>query len=110
MSEQEKKRIYDWLNAETEPKFFVCRIQSKENSFTEKELFKEKGEKKIENPPPKKNKKQQQKNKKKNKKKKRKEGFLIALATAIKKDSTMSITKHVNKLKVHKKTVRTAIK
>ena len=30
--------------------------------------------------------------------------------TVIKKDSTMSIRKHSNELKVHKKTVRTAIK
>ena len=39
MMEQEKKRqrIYSLLNAETKPKF-----QSKEKSFTEKELFKEK--------------------------------------------------------------------
>ena len=42
--------------------------------------------------------------------KKRKEGVLTALVTAIKKDPTISIRKHANKLKVHKKTVRTAIK
>ena len=41
---------------------------------------------------------------------KRKEGFLTSLATAIKKDPTMSIGKHANELKVHEKTVRTAIK
>ena len=42
--------------------------------------------------------------------KKLKVGFLTPLATAIKKDPTMSIRKHANELKVHKKTVRTAIK
>ena len=41
---------------------------------------------------------------------KRKEGFLTALATAIKKDPTTSIRNHSNELKVHEKTVRTAIK
>ena len=41
---------------------------------------------------------------------KRKEGLLNALATAMKKDSTTSIKKHTNELKVHEKTVRTAIK
>ena len=48
--------------------------------------------------------------KKKKKKKKRKEGFLTVFATAIKKDLTTSIIKHANELKVHGKTVRTAIK
>ena len=43
-------------------------------------------------------------------KNKRKEGFLIALATVIKKDLTTSIRKRAYELKVHKKTVRTAIK
>ena len=42
--------------------------------------------------------------------KKWKEGILTALATVIKKDRTTSIRKHDNELKVHKKTVRTAIK
>ena len=42
--------------------------------------------------------------------KKRKEGFLTALATAIKKDPTMSIREHANELKAHEKTVKTAIK
>ena len=42
--------------------------------------------------------------------KKRIEGFLTALATAIKKDPSTSIRKHANELKVGKKTVRTAIK
>ena len=41
--------------------------------------------------------------------KKQKEGFFIALATVIKKDSTTSIRKYANELKVHKKTVKTAI-
>ena len=42
--------------------------------------------------------------------KERKEGFLTALASAIKKDSTTSIRKHANESKVHEKTLRTAIK
>ena len=42
--------------------------------------------------------------------KERKEGFLIAFATAIKKDPTTPIGKHANELKVHEKTVKTAIK
>ena len=36
--------------------------------------------------------------------------FLTALATVIKKDPTGSIRKHAKVLKVHEKTVRTAIK
>ena len=36
--------------------------------------------------------------------------FFTALVIAIKKDSTMSIRKNANELKVDKKTVRTAIK
>ena len=42
--------------------------------------------------------------------KKRNKGFLTALATAMKKDPTTSIRKHASELKVHEKTVRTAIK
>ena len=42
--------------------------------------------------------------------KKRKEGFLTILVAAIKKDPTTPIRKLANKLKVHKETVRTAIK
>ena len=42
--------------------------------------------------------------------KKQKDDFLTGLATAIKKDLTTSIRKHANELKVHEKTVRTAIK
>ena len=42
--------------------------------------------------------------------KKQKEGFLTALAMAIKKDPITFIRKHTNELKVHKKTVMTAIK
>ena len=41
---------------------------------------------------------------------KHKEGFLTALASAIKKDPTKSIRKYANELKVHEKTVKTAIK
>ena len=42
--------------------------------------------------------------------KKQKESFLTALATVINMDPTMSLRKHANDLKVHEKTVRTAIK
>ena len=41
---------------------------------------------------------------------KRKEVFLTDLTMAIKKEPTISIRKHINELKVYKKTVRTAIK
>ena len=40
----------------------------------------------------------------------KRKGFLSDLATAIKKDLTVSIRKHANELKIHEKTVRTAIK
>ena len=71
--------------------FFVYRIQSKANFFlTEKELFKKNWEWRIEQ--------------------KRKEGyFLNAFATAIKKDPSTSIRKHVNEVNIHEKIVRTAI-
>ena len=55
------------------------------------------------------NKKKQNKKKQTNKKK-RKEGFLTALATAIKKDPITSMRWHGNQLKDYEKTVRTAIK
>ena len=42
--------------------------------------------------------------------KKQKEGFLTAPSTAIKKDTTTSLRKHANELKVYEKIVRTAIK
>ena len=42
--------------------------------------------------------------------KKQKEGFLTALAMAIKKDPSTSIRKHADKLKVREKTVKTVIK
>ena len=93
MSEKEKKwqRIYDLLNAKTKPKFFffVYRIQKGRKMFLQKKSVL---------------------------KKKRVSGGLnkkqkgSALATAIKKDPTTSIRKHANELKVHKKTVRTALK
>ena len=41
---------------------------------------------------------------------KRKEGFLTALFMVIKKEPITSIRKHANELKVHQKTVKTAIK
>ena len=70
--------------------FFVYHKEDKENFFTKKELFKEKGKWRI--------------------KQKKKEGFLTAFTTAIKKESAMSMRKHANELKVHAKTVRTTIK
>ena len=88
ISEQEKKWQSDLLHAETKPKFlYLLYTIQRKNFFTEKELFKEKEEWRIE----------------------QKEGFLTALAMAIKKDPT-SIRKYTNELKVHEKTVRTAIK
>ena len=86
MSEPEKKqqRIYDFLNTEPEPVFFVDCIQSKEKNFTKRELFKEKEEWSI-------------------KQKIKRRFFLIALTTAIKKDLIMFIRKHNNELKVYKK-------
>ena len=39
-----------------------------------------------------------------------KDGFLTALTLAVKEDPTTSIRKHNNELKVHEKTVTTAIK
>ena len=45
-----------------------------------------------------------------NKKKKKMKRFLTAVATVIKKDSTTSLRKHANELKVHKKTLRTEVK
>ena len=42
--------------------------------------------------------------------KKQKEDLLTALVKAIKKDPTTSIRKHANELKVHEKSVGTAIK
>ena len=97
MSEQEKKRqrIYDLLNVETKANVILWNIY-KANTvflkifFTEQELFKEIGEWRIEQ--------------------KTKDGFLTALATAVKKDPTMSTRKHANELKVHEKTVKRPIK
>ena len=71
-------------------RFFVYRTQSKENFFTEKELVNEKEKWRIEQ--------------------KHKEGFLTNRVTEIKRNSPTSIKKHANELKVHKKTVGTAIK
>ena len=50
MSEQEKKRrrIYDLVNAETKPKFLCLTYTEQRKKFTEKKLFKEKGEWRIE--------------------------------------------------------------
>ena len=66
----------------------VYRIQS--DFFYSKRAFKERGKCRIEQ--------------------KRNDNFLTATATVIKKNSTKSRRKHSNDLKVHEKTVRTAIK
>ena len=77
MSEQEKKRqrIYGLINTEAKPKF-LCLSYTKQRNFLQKKSFLRKrgigGLKKT----------------------KQKEGFLTALATAIKKGPTMSIWKH----------------
>ena len=71
--------------------FFVYCIQSKEKFFLQKKSFLKKSMNEGLN-------------------QKWKKTFLTALATVIKKDSIMSIRKHANKLKVHEKTVKTAIK
>ena len=73
MSKKKKKRrrINDLLNAETKPKFFVFRLQSKDSFFYRKSFFKEEGELNVEQ-------------------KKRKEDFLTAYTSAIKKDPKMS--------------------
>ena len=100
MSEQEKKRqrIYELLNAETKPKKIseiigvsLSTVYKAKKNFSQKKSFLRKSGSGGLN-------------------KKRKESFLTALATAIKRDPTTSIRKHANELKVHEKTVRTAIK
>ena len=72
--------------------FFVYCIQSKEFFFflQKKSFLREKGSEELN--------------------KTRKEGFLTAFITAIKKNPITAKRKHTNELKVHKKTVRTAIK
>ena len=76
------------LTPKTSKSFFVCKAKKK--FFTEKELFKESGERRIEH--------------------KTKRRLLTALVTGIQKDPTTSIIKHTNELKVYEKTLRTAIK
>ena len=71
--------------------FFVYSVKRKEKMFLQKVSFLRQTESKELDKNP-------------------KEGFLTALATGIKKGSTTSIRKHVNELKVHEKTMRTAIK
>ena len=87
MSEQEniRQRIYDLLNAETEPEF-LCQPYTKErNIFLQKKnFFRSRGSDRLN--------------------KRRKESFLTALVTVIKKDPTTSIRKQANELKVHEKT------
>ena len=67
----------------------ICLTPKPSQSFKTKRAFKEKGEWKID-----------QKTKR----------MLFNCSHYVKKDSTTSIRKHTNELKVHKKTVRTAIK
>ena len=94
MSEQEKKRqrIYYLLNAETKLKFLCLPLYKTKKFFffTEKEFFLWKRRGGLN--------------------KKRKEGFLTALATALRKDCTTSVRKHANEFKIHEKTMRVAIK
>ena len=71
--------------------FFLHQYKSKEHFLQKKSILRKKGSGGL-------------------KEKKWKEGFLTALATAIKKDPSTSIKKHTNDLKVHEKTVRTATK
>ena len=94
MSEQEKKttKIDELLNAETNPKFLCPTYTKQKKKITqEKKNFLRKGGLKDWT-------------------KKQKEGFLTDLATALKKDAATLIRKQANGLKVHGKTVRTAIK
>ena len=72
------------------PNVFVRHIQSKEKFLQKKSFLRKKGNGGLNE--------------------KWKEGFLTALAMVIRKDPTTSIRKHANELKVHEKTVRTAIK
>ena len=93
MSEQIKKRqrIYDFLKAEFKATFLCLLYTKQRNFFLQKKSFLRKiwsrvlGKKLI-------------------------EGFLASLSTAIKRDPTTSKRKHANELKVHEKSVRTAIK
>ena len=71
--------------------FFVYHIQSKEKTFTEEKIFKEKGEW----------------NGRVNRKKK---GFLTAVGRAIKKNPKTPKIKNANELKVLEKTLKAAIK
>ena len=82
--------MYNLLNAKTKSNF-LCLPYTKQRHFLQKkELSKEKREWWVE--------------------KKKKEGFLIALATGIKKEPTESIRKPANEWKVYEKPVRTEIK
>ena len=79
MSEQAKKqqRIYDLLNIETKPNFFPLPYTKQRKIFYRKKAFKGKLGVEEWN-------------------KKCKEGFLTALATVIKKETTTLIRKHAN--------------
>ena len=77
------------LTPKTSQSFFVYRTKSKEKKLQKNSFLRKRGSGVLN--------------------KKRIEGFLTAPATAIEKDPTASIRKHVNELKVHEKTMRTAI-
>ena len=83
-----QQRIYDLLHAETKPNE-SCVYKVKKTILRKKEDFKDKGEWRNEQ---------------------KKKDVLTALATSIKKGPTMSIRKYPKELKVHEKTVWTAIK
>ena len=93
MSERKKKkrqRIYYLICAETKPNFLCLPYtQQKIFFFTEKDLYKEKEEWRTEQ---------------------KTERRLFNCTHNGDKDPTMSIKKHANELKVHEKTVRTAVK
>ena len=91
MSEQEKKRqSMIFLALQPSTKKISKIIGAKKKFFTEKDLFKEKVSGGLN--------------------RKQKEGFLTALAMAIKKDSLNVNRKYANELKVHEKIGRIAIK
>ena len=90
MREQEKnnKEYMIFLTLKPSQSFFVYSNQSKEKKIRKKRFLRSRGSRRW------------------NKKRK---GFLTSLATTIKKDSTTSIRKLANELKVQEKTVRTTI-
>ena len=84
------KRIYDLLNAKPNQSFFTYRIQSKEKLSSEKSFLKEKGKQRVE--------------------KKIKRRLFNCFRNGDYEGPTASIRKHAIELKVHEKTMKTAIK